>query len=83
MKKIYVLDRVEEGTAILISDDEEILNISPAGEIADHRSGDVFTTDGDSPLTFDEELTSERRAAVRERMKRLIRRHSPDAGEQN
>ena len=31
MKKIYVLDRIEEGTAILISDDEEILKISPGG----------------------------------------------------
>ena len=43
MKKIYVLDRIEEGTAILISDDEEILKISPAGDLAGHRSGDVFT----------------------------------------
>lgn len=81
MKKIYVLDRVEEGTAILISDDEEILKISPAGDLAGHRSGDVFTCEEDNSLVFDEELTNERRAAVRERMKRLIRRHSPDGQE--
>ncbi|MDD7301658.1 MAG: DUF3006 domain-containing protein [Eubacteriales bacterium] len=81
MKKIYVLDRIEEGTAILISDDEEILKISPAGDLAGHRSGDVFTRDDDNSLSFDEELTTERRAAVRERMKRLIRKHSPDSQE--
>lgn len=81
MKKIYVLDRIEEDTAILISDDEEILNISPAGELAGHRSGDVFICEDDNMLIFDEELTSERRAAVRERMKRLIRRHNTDSQE--
>ena len=37
MKKIYVLDRIEEGTAILISDDEEMLKISPAGDLAGHK----------------------------------------------
>ena len=81
MKKIYVLDRIEEGTAILISDDEEILKISPAGDLAGPKSGDVFTRDDDNSLSFDEELTTERRAAVRERMKRLIRKHSPDSQE--
>ena len=81
MKKIYVLDRIEEGTAILISDDEEILKISSAGDLAGHMSGDALTRDDDNSLSFDEELTTERRAAVRERMKRLIRKHSPDSQE--
>ena len=41
MKKIYVLDRIEDGIATIVCDDGEAINISP-NVLANIEVGDVF-----------------------------------------
>lgn len=78
MKKVYVLDRVEEGIAVLIADDESTISL-PAGSLTGARDGDVFRFDPETPSSPpepDAELTAERRLRTRERFRRLTeRRH--------
>lgn len=76
LKKVYVLDRVEEGVAILIADDESMVSLS-AEELPGARDGDVFRYDTDTPSAPpepDPELTAERRRRTRERFRRLTER---------
>lgn len=42
MKKIYVLDRIEDGIATIVCDDGEAINISPDA-LGDIAVGDVFS----------------------------------------
>ena len=44
MKKIYVLDRIEDGIATIVCDDGEAVNVSP-DTLVNISVGDVFSAD--------------------------------------
>ena len=69
-KKIYILDRFENGLAVMIGQDgEEIVVPSPGG-----REGDVFECAADGGFVPCPDETERRRAQIKKRMDKLFRK---------
>ena len=66
--KAFILDRFEEGTAVLISDDGELIH-APGLE---GREGDAFTLEEDGEWLLRPDIRAEREARIKSKMNRLF-----------
>ena len=69
---IYIIDRIENGIAVLESQDE-IFEIPKSMLPKDIQEGQVLVKNGDS-YTIDWDLTKKRRSSIKNRLEKLLGR---------